>query len=399
MRKKIRFGYTYPMRTALVAAAFSVAAGTLFAQRLIWLGTLGGDWSTAYDVSADGTVVVGVSDVNRQNRAFRWTVSGGMQDLGAPGDSIAYGVSADGSVVVGVSNSRAFRWTTPSVIQYLGVLQGASWSVAYDVSANGSVVVGDSGRRGFRWTEAGGMQPINSFLPESSVSAVSADGSVAVGSVPGYNQRLFAYRWNADGSSTNLSYWSSERAVALGVSPDGAVAVGWGSRGDDGWWQRAWAWWGQVGGVRLPSQSQAFAHAVSGNGVIVGRNSSWRAIRWVHCNGRDVEQDLNTVYSSLLSSGSSLSVAYAISPNGRYIVGRGYNAATGRNEAYLLDTCGHNGDVDGNGCVDDADLLRVLFAFGGTSTVCDPKREDVNCDGVIDDADLLIVLFNFGTGC
>jgi probable HAF family extracellular repeat protein len=321
-----------------------------------------------------------------------------MQDLGAPGDSIAYGVSADGSVVVGVSNNRAFRWTTPSVIEDLGVLQGASWSAAYDVSANGSVVVGDSGRRGFRWTEAGGMQPIDRN-PESSVRAVSADGLVAVGSVPGYNQRLFAYRWNADGSATNLSIWSSDRAVALGVSPNGAVAVGWGSRGDDSWRQRAWAWLGQFGGVQLPSQSDAFAHAVSGNGVIVGRNYSWRAIRWVYCNGRYVEQDLNTVYSSLLSSRSFLSVAYAISPNGRYIVGQGYNAATGRYEAYLLDTCGHNGDVDGNGCVDDADLLRVLFAFGGTSTVCDPKREDVNCDGVIDDADLLIVLFNFGTGC
>ncbi len=52
------------------------------------------------------------------------------------------------------------------------------------------------------------------------------------------------------------------------------------------------------------------------------------------------------------------------------------------------------GDVDGNGCVDDADLLRVLFAFGGAG-----GPEDVNGDGAVDDADLLIVLFNFGQGC
>ncbi len=52
------------------------------------------------------------------------------------------------------------------------------------------------------------------------------------------------------------------------------------------------------------------------------------------------------------------------------------------------------GDVDGNGCVDDADLLAVLFAFGGQG-----GPEDVNCDGVVDDADLLEVLFNFGSGC
>ncbi len=55
----------------------------------------------------------------------------------------------------------------------------------------------------------------------------------------------------------------------------------------------------------------------------------------------------------------------------------------------------NGGDVDGSGCIDDADLLAVLFAFGGTGE----SGEDVNCDGVVDDADLLEVLFNFGTGC
>ncbi len=52
------------------------------------------------------------------------------------------------------------------------------------------------------------------------------------------------------------------------------------------------------------------------------------------------------------------------------------------------------GDVDGNGCIDDADLLAVLFDFGGSG-----GPADVNCDGVVDDADLLEVLFNFGLGC
>ena len=55
-----------------------------------------------------------------------------------------------------------------------------------------------------------------------------------------------------------------------------------------------------------------------------------------------------------------------------------------------------SGDVNGDGCVDDADLLAVLFAFGQTGS---GLPEDVNQDGVVDDADLLIVLFNFGQGC
>lgn len=53
------------------------------------------------------------------------------------------------------------------------------------------------------------------------------------------------------------------------------------------------------------------------------------------------------------------------------------------------------GDVDSNGCVDDADLLSVLFAFGSDQGGC----ADVNGDGIVDDADLLTVLFNFGSGC
>jgi hypothetical protein len=55
---------------------------------------------------------------------------------------------------------------------------------------------------------------------------------------------------------------------------------------------------------------------------------------------------------------------------------------------------GPEGDVDGNGCVDDADLLIVLFNFGNAG-----GQGDVNGDNIVDDADLLAVLFNFGAGC
>jgi hypothetical protein len=55
-----------------------------------------------------------------------------------------------------------------------------------------------------------------------------------------------------------------------------------------------------------------------------------------------------------------------------------------------------NGDLDGNGCVDDADLLQVLFAFGQQGT---DLAADLNGDATVDDADLLQVLFAFGEGC
>jgi RHS repeat-associated protein len=52
------------------------------------------------------------------------------------------------------------------------------------------------------------------------------------------------------------------------------------------------------------------------------------------------------------------------------------------------------GDVNGDGDVDDSDLLAVLFAFGQACPLGCP--EDINGDGAVDDGDLLVVMFNFG---
>ena len=79
-----------------------------------------------------------------------------------------------------------------------------------------------------------------------------------------------------------------------------------------------------------------------------------------------------------------------------YALGAVRVPARRRFEGFLLDTgFPRRGDVDRNGCVDDADLLQVLFAFGERGY----RNEDLNWDGIIDDADLLQVLFHFGSGC
>ena len=52
-------------------------------------------------------------------------------------------------------------------------------------------------------------------------------------------------------------------------------------------------------------------------------------------------------------------------------------------------------DVNGDGCIDDADLLQVLLHFGETWD----GGEDITWDGIVDDADLLTLLMDFGRGC
>ena len=132
------------------------------------LGTLGNvsGVSIATATNSDGSVVVGQSATSLTdtfgttlNHAFRWTINGGMADLGTlqnvVGNSRANGTSADGSVVVGFSTApqdpngsayyHAFRWTQTDGMRDLGTINDAAgFSSANSVSGDGSVVVGES---------------------------------------------------------------------------------------------------------------------------------------------------------------------------------------------------------------------------------------------------------------
>jgi len=150
--------------------------------------------------------------------------------------------------------------------------------------------------RAFRWTAARGMQDLGTLGGSwSRATDVSADGSVVVGWATSATGKARAFRWTAARGMQNLGTLGGGESEAWGVSADGSVVVG--------------------------EAKNAAGRA--------------RAFCWTAAGGME---DLNITYAHLLTDGSVLYRAKAISPDGRYIVGRGWNAATGREEAFLLDT-------------------------------------------------------------
>jgi probable HAF family extracellular repeat protein len=195
-----------------------------------------------------------------------------------------------------------------------------------------------------------------------------------------------------------------EYSSAQGVSADGSVVVGYaysfGTR------EQAFRWTEQMGMQPLeglPGYVGTVATDVSADGNIVVGYLIDDAGRFYACRWTAPwnAQSLNEVYAHLLPEGTRLMAVSAISADGRYLVGYGWNAEGGvwrtRQEAYLIDTW-RKGDTNGDGCIDETDLLAVIFAFG-TSGSGTTRHEDINKDGIVDDADLLEVLFAFGQGC
>jgi hypothetical protein len=136
----------------------------------------------------------------------------------------------------------------------------------------------------------------------------------------------------------------------------------------------------QQGGIYLLAISRYNRDAVDSQGQRLWNDSPFRSLR---CPDGPGAANPVAGWTGTTSAGGR----YVISLQGAYFVSE-----------QGCQTCQqHNGDVDDNGCVDDADLLAVLFAFGQTGD--NLGRVDVNCDQVVDDADLLQVLFNFGSGC
>jgi len=225
--------------TCLFAISPLTMSGLVIAQSMNDLGTLGGTNSYASGVSADGSVIVGESDITGDStyHAFKY-VGTTMTDLGTLGGSIsrASGVSADGSVIVGYSritgNSayHAFKYVGTTMSD-LGTLGGTD-SYAFGVSGDGSVIVGysfitgNSAIHAFKYSGTT-MSDLGTLGgSQSSATAVSADGKVIVGhsDITG-NSAYHAFK-HVGTTMADLGTLGGSNSSATGVSADGKVIVG-----------------------------------------------------------------------------------------------------------------------------------------------------------------------------
>ena len=328
----------------------------------------GGSPSQIFATSSDGSILLGYTK-NAENaaRAFRWTLTDGMVDLGTltgHDQAFARGASSDASVLVGVSKpaaggaDRAFRWTVAGGMENLGIpvanyfganLAVGTYSKATAISGNGLMIVGvidtDTDATGataladraFRYTHANTTWTNLGVLTDgdkSSAAAVSNDGSVVAGwsnLLVGAGQERRAFRWTG-GTMTSLGtlggHTSSE---ATGISSDGSVVVGVSGNGAG---QRAFRWTGgtmtTLGTLdNADAATSSIGAAVSGDGsTVVGWSTVTvagtlvdRGFRWNGGTMQSVE-DWLTGTGATVQPGFTTKYALGISSDGKVVLGQ-----------------------------------------------------------------------------
>lgn len=176
-------------------------------------------------------------------------------------------------------------------------------------------------------------------------------------------------------------------------------------------------------GVYLPSTAQATVRVSRGGSVAdardsLGRQSSGATLRarlrcaWSDAplagRGVSFSVDGQWVADAVTNADGEAAVVYfipATTPIGVYpikaeFVGDASYDASWWGDAWLTVLAMGvlpEGDVNGDGCVDDTDLTNVILDYGTAGGI--NGDTDIDDDGEVTDADLTIVILNYGTGC
>jgi hypothetical protein len=256
-------------------------------------GGCGSSISSAYEISHDGTTVVGLGWQGCSARAFKWTAGTGvvqLQGLVSSDGTRANSISGDGRYVggwetVGAANPRRATLWGPSGPPTLILQSGINTSGAgeiIDMNRDGSVVCGIHANQAFVWTKTTGVTLIPKLPGVTGTvyaQAVSDDGAVVFGSGSAFAGQPWV--WTQAGGTQSLATFltnqgiggfnPSDLLVATGMSADGSVLCGWGFGG--GWviqWSRP-ATWVNLGGELAGSNGQS-PELVGYGGMVAGQH-------------------------------------------------------------------------------------------------------------------------------
>ncbi|HYE63760.1 MAG TPA: hypothetical protein VD997_17340 [Phycisphaerales bacterium] len=404
-------------RVSVAVAALLLAAGAFAQSSITEIPVLPGyTQSTAFGVSADGSMVVGISAPGTNPELVSnpvpmiWTLAGGSQLL--PGSSTqpnpsgyCYAVSGDGSKVAGrLGPANIYRWTTAG-IESLPTVPGTTMSIALGISRDGNSIVGhslNSPTKPYIWTPAGGTVVLGGGDTGGTARAVNADGTVVAGGLL-INFQTFATRW-----VDNVSHAFELNGASYAVSGDGLTIVG--HITPPGGLGRATRWvfsdltasppvatnLGTVPGPS-PETRRSLAQGVTDDGQTVvgfalryvegGTPTTYprAAFIWTESTGM-VELGTHLAGLGVNMTGWELREAKAISPDGQFIVGTGIHNGQVRGFLARIATGGGNcGTSDFNGDGDfgtDQDIEAFFACIGGhCCDTCWPAGSDFNGDG------------------
>ena len=235
-------------------------------------------------------VVTGLMSTPNGNRAYRWSRTDGVIDLGTllpfePGPTYASAINDAGVIAgnsrIGASQSHAFRWAFGSgIVDIHGI--DATDSIAVGIDAAGNIAgnyfdtrQGDVTRRAFVWTPGAGMRPLTSGAGNLQVTGMTASGRV-VGGINDLSGNYRAFTWTRAGGVVDLGTLDGAYSSPGGANNNGQVV---GNAENRSGQMRPFVWSARYGMVDLSTRLRHVppglllenATAISDNGSIVAR--------------------------------------------------------------------------------------------------------------------------------
>lgn len=358
------------------------------------------------DLSADGSVAVGIGNTAQGHRVVRWSLKSGLEILpvpeGAPGFFVAR-ISADGSTIIGTTHGPdrlVLRWTSENDVSIISPPPGGSSGYALAVSADGSVVAGSFehayGLHVFRWTSETGSESLGALPEHPSLWAhlISAHGDVIVGQTEyAAGEAGPMFRWTPDTGVQALPRLSEDEfATAVRMNSTGTAVLGWGS-GQVRWTLARGAErieeLSPTTFLLLRSLSEDGRRAVGG-----AEGSEFVAALWTTTLGT-VRIDDFLAANGVDIGDWSFTGAVQMSADGRTICGyRSRKLDSGQKETQLwLATLPAScpADFNADGVVSSSDLALFLAEWGN-----DHEGFDLDEDRIVSAADLALFLGAWG---